>query len=305
MAVPDFQSYMRPLLSALVGGMEKRITDISVELGAYFRLTQEELEEVIPSGKKTRHYDRVGWAATYLKQAGLLSTPRRGWYKITEKGLNLLQSDMAVNTDTLRQYPEFLDFQTRTRSANSDSVSTPLIVGNVSQTPDEILEAGYQELRNALALELIERLKEGSPKFFEQAVIDLLLAMGYGGSEREAAKRVGQSGDGGIDGIINEDKLGLDVIYIQAKRWQSSVGSSSIRDFSGSLDEKKATKGIFITTSEFTRDAKDYVSRIAKRIILIDGNELAQLMIDYNVGVVARKTYIVKRIDEDYFSEEL
>lgn len=304
MPIPDFQSYMKPILALLSDHVERRITDISERLAEHFKLTANDLDEVLPSGKKSRHYDRVGWAATYMKQAGLLTSPKRAWYQITPRGLQLLSENIAVNTEVLRRYKEFLEFQTRTRNGTHDEIGLMLNEPTSSRTPDEILEVGYQELHNTLAGDLLERLKESSPKFFEQSVLDLLLAMGYGGSQREAAKRVGQSGDGGIDGIINEDKLGLEVIYIQAKRWQNTVGSGAIRDFSGGLDERKAVKGIFITTSDFTRDARDYVSRISKRIILIDGNELAQLMIEYNVGVTPRKTYIVKKIDEDYFSEE-
>lgn len=306
MAVPDFQSYMTPMLNLLSDGIERRITDISENLASYFGLTEVDRQDLIPSGKKSRHYDRVGWAATYMKQAGLLMSLRRGWYQITERGYEVVRSGDMVNSEYLRQFPEFQEFQNRTRGGDN---STAMSVGTADSlsdalTPDEILDSGYQRLRNALAIDLLNRLKESSSQFFEQAVIDVLLAMGYGGSERDAARRVGQSGDGGIDGIINEDRLGLDVIYIQAKRWQGTVGARDVRDFAGSLEEKKALKGVFITTSDFTKDARDFVGRIGKRIILIDGQELAQLMIDFDVGVNVRKTYVVKRIDEDYFSEE-
>lgn len=211
-----------------------------------------------------------------------------------------------MNTAYLEQFVEFQEFRARSRAANDveDISTTPLAQQTQLQTPDEVIETAYQELRAALASELLDRLKEASPQFFEQAVIDLLLAMGYGGSSREAASRVGRTGDGGIDGIINEDQLGLDVVYIQAKRWQGTVGARDVRDFSGSLDERKSQKGVFITTSDFTREARDFVERTSKRIVLIDGQRLAQLMIDYNIGVTARKTYVIKRVDEDYFSEE-
>jgi restriction system protein len=215
-----------------------------------------------------------------------------------------VRSGQTVNSAFLAKFPEFQSFKARTRENNEDSGPVMVVpdTGEEIHTPDEIMEASYLKLRNALADELLERLKEGSPRFFEQAVIDLLLAMGYGGSRREAARRVGQSGDGGIDGTINEDRLGLDVVYIQAKRWANSVGARDVRDFAGSLEEKKAHKGVFITTSEFSRDARDYVERIGKRIILIGGERLAQLMIDFNVGVIARETYVIKKLDEDYFS---
>ncbi|HRE49654.1 MAG TPA: restriction endonuclease [Aggregatilineales bacterium] len=307
MAVPDFQSYMTPLLNLLSDGQEHKITDISEALVHHFQLTEDDLNDLIPSGRKSRHYDRVGWAATYMKQAGLLSSPSRAWYKITERGLGLVQSGTNINNDVLDQFPEFVNFKTRSRVSNSyqkANVVHSTNLSHVSLSPDETLELVSQELRNALAIDLLERLNQGSPQFFEQVVIDLLLAMGYGGSHRDAARRVGQSGDGGIDGIINEDRLGLDVVYIQAKRWQGNIGARELRDFVGSLDDKRTTKGVFITTSQFTREAQDYVARSSKRIVLIDGEELAQLMIDFNVGVAARKTYVIKRIDEDYFSEE-
>jgi restriction system protein len=307
MAVPSFQVYMTPILHLLKDKQPRRITDISQSLEHYLDLSEADLAELLPSGRKTVHYDRVGWAATYLKQAGLLSSPKRAFYQITDRGLQFALSGATINKDTLSQFPEFRDFQTRNRVDSSDTQtahnesanSTPNI-----QTPDESIDIAYQQLRSALALDLLERLKQSSPQFFEQAVIDLLLAMGYGGSHRDAAQRVGKSGDGGIDGIINEDRLGLDVVYIQAKRWEGTVGSREIRDFVGSLEDKKAAKGVFITTSEFTREARDYAGRITKRVILIDGKELAQLMFDFNVGIIPRTTYVIKRIDEDYFSEE-
>lgn len=303
MTVPDFQTYMTPFLHLMQDRQERKITDIVQELADYFKLSDDDLEDMIPSGKKSRHVDRVGWAATYLKQAGLLHSPRRAWYQITERGLQVAASGHTVNVDYLRQFPEFVSFQTRTRGDNFVSARIEPSA-EIKQTPDEVLETAYQHLRNALASDLLERLKQASPRFFEQVVIDLLLAMGYGGSQRDAARRVGQSGDGGIDGVINEDKLGLDVVYIQAKRWQSPVGVRDVRDFAGSLEERKTMKGIFITTSDFTREAREFVSRIGKRVVLIDGNELAQLLIDYNIGVNSKQTYVIKRIDEDYFSEE-
>jgi restriction system protein len=305
MPVPDFQSYMTPMLQLMSDKQERRITDISEILAHYFGLSIDDLNESIPSGKKSRHYDRVGWAATYLKQAELLSSTKRGWYQITPRGLEIARSQQPVNTEFLRQFKEFQDFQSRTRiaSTNGEQVRTIVDTPSAVHTPDEILEEGYQALRNTLALDLLDRVKGITPEAFEQLVIDLLLAMGYGGSRREATRRVGRSGDGGIDGIINEDRLGLDVIYLQAKRWQGSIAARDVRDFAGSLEERKAVKGVFITTSEFTRDAREFVSRIGKRIVLIDGSELAQFMIDFGIGVVVREVYEIKKIDEEYFSE--
>lgn len=306
MAVPDYQTYMTPMLQLLSDGLEHRITDVAARLAVHFGLSEEDQRDMIPSGRKSRHYDRVGWAASYMKQAALIFSPRRAWYQITQRGLDIVQAGYEVNTAYLEQFVEFQEFRARSRAANDveDISTTPLAQQTQLQTPDEVIETAYQELRAALASELLDRLKEASPQFFEQAVIDLLLAMGYGGSSREAASRVGRTGDGGIDGIINEDQLGLDVVYIQAKRWQGTVGARDVRDFSGSLDERKSQKGVFITTSDFTREARDFVERTSKRIVLIDGQRLAQLMIDYNIGVTARKTYVIKRVDEDYFSEE-
>jgi restriction system protein len=306
MAVPDFQSYMAPMLQLMTAGQPRRITEISQAIAQHFELNPLDLEDLIPSGKKSRHYDRVGWSATYMKQAGLLISPKRGWYQIAERGIQAIESNERIDTQFLRRFPEFLEFQLRTRDSVSTIGSEVIHTREIAiddHTPDEVLESASQTLRNALAIDLLERVKESPPQFFEQLVIDLLLAMGYGGSQRDAAQRVGQSGDGGIDGIINEDRLGLDVIYIQAKRWESSVGARDVRDFAGSLEEKKAIKGVFITTSDFTKDAREFVGRIGKRIILIDGQRLADLLIDFNVGVGIRKTYIIKKIDEDYFAD--
>lgn len=306
MAVPDYQTYMTPMLQLLSDGQERRITDISAILADHFNLSEEDRREMIPSGKKSRHYDRVGWAATYMKQANLVLSPRRAWYQITQRGLDIVNAGYQVNTAYLEQFLEFQEFRARSRAVNDveEIISTPLNEQTQLQTPAEVIDLAYQELRAALASELLDRLKEASPQFFEQAVVDLLLAMGYGGSAPDAGRRVGRSGDGGIDGIINEDQLGLDVVYIQAKRWQGTVGAPEIRSFAGSLDERKSQKGVFITTSDFTAEARNYVERASRRIVLIDGQRLAQLMIDYNIGVTARKTYVIKRVDEDFFSEE-
>jgi restriction system protein len=306
MTVPGYQEYMTPMLRLLSDGQTLHINEISDRLARYFSLTEEDLSEMIPSGRKSRHVDRVGWAATYMKQAELLTKPERGLYQLSHRGYEVVRSGQTVNSAFLARFTEFQAFKARTRQSNDNSMIAPVIEDMTEEihTPDETMEASYLKLRSTLAADLLERLKEGSPRFFEQAVIDLLLAMGYGGSRREAARRVGQSGDGGIDGTINEDRLGLDVVYIQAKRWANSVGARDVRDFAGSLEERKALKGVFITTSDFTRDARDFVERIGKRIVLIDGERLAGLMIDFNVGVTARETYVIKKIDEDYFSGE-
>ena len=305
MAVPDYQAYMLPMLQILGDGQAKNIHELSDLLAQHFRLTDTELRETIPSGKKSRHYDRVGWAATYMKQAGLLSKPSRGWYGLSERGYQVVLSGDIVNTDYLWRFPEFVEFQTRKRDNGMDVQPSAMEDGiHEQRTPEESLLAGYQTMRAALSTELLDRVKQASPEFFEQLVVDLLVAMGYGGSRAEAGQRVGQSGAGGIDGIINEDRLGLDVVYIQAKRWQGSVGSATVREFSGSLDMQGARKGVLMTTGTFSNDAKETVGRLPKKIVLIDGERLAQLMIEFNVGVSVREKLEIKKIDEDYFSGE-
>jgi restriction system protein len=238
-----------------------------------------------------------------LKQAGFLHSPQRAYYSITEAGLQAHKTGDIINVEYLRRIPQFGRFYSQPRTNTDNTQQTPVEIINNTNTPDETITLAYRTLRDTLAAELLERLMNLSPRFFEQAVLDVLIAMGYGGSRSDAARRVGQSGDGGIDGIINEDRLGLDVIYLQAKRWENTIGAPQLRDFAGSLEERKAIKGIFITTSDFTREARDYVNRIGKRIILINGTELAQFMIDFGVGVLERETYVLKRIDEEYFEE--
>jgi restriction system protein len=298
MAVPDYQSYMKPMLELLVGSDELRITDITARMAEHFALTQEDLADMVPSGAKSRHVDRVGWAAAYLKQAGLLESPRRAFYRISPDGRAALATGDEINSAYLERYDKFQAFRSRKRGGEAPN---PEPDPDNGRTPDEVLDDTYQSLRDGLAQEILDRLHTVPPDLFEQIVIDLLLAMGYGGSGRDAARRVGRSGDGGIDGLINEDRLGLDVVYIQAKRWQGTVGTPNLRDFAGSLEERKAVKGVFITTSDFTKDARDFVNRIGKRIILINGEDLAQYMIDYDIGVKNRTTYVIKKLDEDYF----
>ena len=307
MAVPDYQTYMTPLLQLLSDDQARHINDISDRLAQHFEMSEADLRDMIPSGKKSRHYDRVGWAATYMKQAGLLIKPARGWYQLSERGYEVVRSGDTVNTEYLWRFAEFVEFQTRKRESGVDiDMGSIEIFGTAREqrTPEESMQGGYQTLRATLAAELLERVKQESSGFFEKLVIDLLVAMGYGGTRAEAGQRVGQSGDDGIDGVINEDRLGLDVIYLQAKRWNSSVGSAVVREFSGSLELQGARKGVLITTGTFTKDAVETASRIPKKIVLIDGERLAQLMIDFNVGVAAKETYVIKRMDEDYFSGE-
>lgn len=303
MAIPDYESIMVPLLESANDQKEHRVRDAYESLAQTFRLTEEEKRELLPSGSDILFNNRVRWALVYLKKAGLIESKRRGVFKITQRGLDLLR-DGPKNIDSkfLEKYPEFVEFR-ETSKKEDEMLSTEESTKVSKQTPEESLENSYQKLRQELSQELLIRIKDCSPEFFEKLVIELLIKMGYGGSRKDAGKAIGKSGDGGIDGIIKEDKLGLDVIYIQAKRWQGSVGSREIRDFVGSLVGQKANKGIFITTSGFTRDALNYVSTIPQKVILIDGRQLAQLMIDNDIGVSKTTSFEIKKIDSDYFEE--
>ena len=307
MAVPDYQSVMLPLLKFAEERKTEISTDDAVEvLATRLGLTESDLKEMLPSGVQHTFVNRVGWAATYMKKAGLLEPTRRGYYRITARGTELLQTKpTSINVKLLKQFPEFLAFQqlkgTRTGEKGSAQKSLP---DPSTATPSEALENAYENLRDELVDELLAKLKRSSPSFFERIVVELLVKMGYGGSRADAGKAIGKSGDGGIDGIIKEDKLGLDVVYIQAKRWDSnSVGRPDVMQFAGALQAQKANKGIFITTSRFTDDALGYVSQIGSKIVLIDGEQLTLLMIDHDVGVSTISQYPVKKIDADYFDE--
>lgn len=302
MSIPDYQSFMLPLLRTLSDRQVRKLSDLAGILAEHFELTPDERRELLPSGRKYTYYDRVGWAATYMMKAGLVHRPKRGYYEITDRGLNVLESPPPkITVAFLEQYPEFVEFRERSvKNAKQVDSAEP----DGSQTPEETFEQGYVQLRNELATELLQMVGESSPAFFERLVVDLLIKMGYGGTRRDAGRAIGGTSDGGIDGIIKEDRLGLDVIYIQAKRWEGNVGRPEIQKFAGALQGQRARKGIFITTSNFTGDAEDYVSRIDSKIILIDGEQLAQLMIDFDVGVASVATYQLKRIDSDYFEDE-
>jgi restriction system protein len=302
MAIPDYQSIMLPLLKFAGDRQEHSLRGTIEALADEFDLTDEERRELLPSGQQATFDNRVGWARTYLKKAGLLSSTRRGHYQITERGVEVLkQNPPEITASFLKQFPEFVEFQrpqkNRVEKAAEQYVSE-------TQTPEEEIEAAYQRVRQGLAAELLQTVKSCSPAFFERLVIDLLVKMGYGGTRRDAGQAIGRSGDGGIDGIIKEDRLGLDIVYIQAKRWDNTVGRPEIQKFAGALQGQRARKGIFITASDFTQAAREYVSLIDSKIVLIDGDTLAQLMIDYNIGVATIGAYELKRIDSDYFTEE-
>jgi restriction system protein len=301
MSVPTFQDIMLPLLQ-LTGDNQPHLLDEAIEsLANSMKLSEVDRKELLPSGNQYRFDNRVGWARTYLKKAGLLTSLERGRFQITPRGLDVLKMNPTrIDRKFLQQFPEYLEFQKTSRLQENSEEETI----QPNQTPEEILEISYQNLRHDLASDLIDRIKKCSPRFFERLVVQLLVAMGYGGSRKDAGQAIGQSGDGGVDGIIKEDKLGLDAVYVQAKRWEGTVGRPIIQAFAGSLEGQRARKGILITTSQFSQEARDYVTRIEKRIVLIDGEQLAQLMIDHGIGVNEVATYSVRKIDLDYFGEE-
>ncbi len=309
MALPDYQSLMLPLLWYAGVADGEITTNKAVEvLAQELNLTEQDLKEMLPSGTQFTFVNRVGWAATYMKKAGLLEPTRRGYYQITQRGRELLaKQPQVINNKTLEEYPEFLEFKKRKGTMTKNGEEEIKLIFDVSTTtPSEALEFAYKNLRNELADELLVKLKTTSPAFFERVVVELLVKMGYGGSRSDAGRAIGKSGDGGIDGIIKEDKLGLDVIYIQAKRWDNTpVGRPAVMQFAGALHGQKANKGIFITTSRFTDEARSYVSQIGSKIVLIDGEQLTNLMIENDVGVSTVSLYPVKRIDNDYFDESI
>lgn len=302
MSVPDFQTLMRPLLEEYAAGGERPIADVRAALAARFELTEEELAERLPSGLARTFVNRVGWATTYLYRVGLLSRPRRAVYAITERGREVLTANPArIDLSVLSQFSEFAEFTTGsggTGAAMEESVVTE------TATPEERIDAAYQELRQALMAEVRERVSAVSFAAFEDLVLDVLHAMGYGDGTEDSRLRTGGSGDAGIDGVIREDRLGLDVVYVQAKRWEGSVGRPVVQGFVGALQGARASKGIIFTASTFSGKAQEYAASVSPRVVLVDGERLASLMIDHNVGVSERETYAVKRVDSDYFGAE-
>lgn len=298
MTIPSYEEMMLPLLVFAGDKKEHTNDEINEYIKKAFHISDEESELLLPSGLQTIMANRAGWAKTYLKKAGLIESPQKARIKITEEGIKVLQAKPKEITDRfLMQFESFQEFQKR----HKEKKEGHKVVETQQKTPIEMLEEGYSTLRSNLVDELLVSVKSCSPKFFENLVVALLVGMGYGGSIVDAEKTIGRSGDGGIDGKINEDKLGLDIVYIQAKRWQNSVGAQEIRNFVGALAGQKANKGVFITTSNFTKDALQFVQQIQQKVILIDGQQLAQLMIDYDIGVSLEKSYQVKRVDHDFF----
>ena len=303
MPIPDYQSLMLPLLRFVADGNDHTTREAVEILASEFQLSPAERTELLASGQQAIFNNRVAWANSYLKKAGLLESPRRGALRITSRGKQILDEDPPkIDVRFLERFPEFIEFRDVPRN-NRGAETTEPAVAATEQTPEEALELAHQSLRLSLAQDILSRILSCSPTFFERLVVELLVKMGYGGSRRDAGERIGQSGDGGIDGIIKEDRLGLDTIFIQAKRWQGSVGRPEIQKFVGALQGQRAKKGVFITTSSYTAEAIEYASRIDTKVVLIDGQLLANLMMDFDVGVSVSASYSVKRIDSDYFEE--
>ncbi|MDS1031147.1 restriction endonuclease [Porphyromonadaceae sp. NP-X] len=299
--IPDFQSIMLPFLNIISDGQEHSTNEINDQLANYFNLTPEEINTYLPSGSQKIFTNRVAWAKSYLKRAGLIETTKRGYLKITESGKSFLDTKpQEINIKVLKSLPVFQENYGKSNKEESVNDNENF---HSKLTPEEIIERSYLNIRKNLSQELLQKIKSCSPRFFEDLVVELLVKMGYGGTIKDAGQSIGQTGDEGIDGIIKEDRLGLDVIYIQAKRWENVVGRPEIQKFVGALAGQGAKKGVFITTSKFTGEAKSYQTRNETKIVLIDGEKLAELMIDYNLAVSTTNTFEIKRIDNDYFEE--
>lgn len=306
--IPDYQTLMLPVLRLAATG-EKRVSDIVDPIATEFGLTPQERDELLPSGRQQILNNRIHWAKFYMSKAGLIASPGRGRFVATEAGRALLATQPArIDVQSLMKYAAFRAFY-RPETAEAESsaaVVTPRAPAPAT-TPEEQIEAAFQSVQSALRADLLERIVQNSPAFFEQLIVSLLVAMGYGGSHRNAAEQLGRSGDGGVDGVINEDRLGLDRVYVQAKRYSegSTVGRPDVQAFVGSLVGLGATKGVFVTTSTFSASAREYASRLTQRVVvLIDGPRLADLMIEHGVGVRVSRAIEFKRIDEDFFAEE-
>lgn len=300
--VPDYQTLMRPVLECAANG-EVRISEVVDRVADKFGLSDEERNELLPSGKQTRFSNRVNWAKSYLKQAGLVKATKRAHFVITDRGRQALSDPAAViNKSYLSRFPEFQEFQSRTKDEDEPAAAASS-EDEASATPDEVLRAAHKKINAALSAELLDRVREASPAFFENLIVELLLAMGYGGTSEDAGRALGKSGDDGVDGVIDQDPLGVDQIYVQAKRYAegNGIGAGAIRDFFGALSLKKAHKGIFVTTSSFTASAIQTARDLGSRIVLIDGTQLARLLIRYNIGCRDEEILHLKKIDEDFF----
>lgn len=307
MPVPDYQSLMLPLLRFALDGEEHSLKQAVEDAVRVFKLSDSERQEMMPRGVQTKIYNRLTWARSHLGKAGLLTAAGNGRFKITPEGIRAAQQNSnGINVKVLQRYPAYIASVAAARGTFISKPAHPAAEAEdiSKQTPQELLDRSFLELQTQLAQELLDRIGKCSPTFFERLVVDLLVAMGYGGSSKDAHQVIGKSGDEGIDGIIKEDRLGLDMIYVQAKRWKGTVGRPDVQGFAGSLDGHRARKGVFITTSQFSAEARDYVGKIEKKIILIDGSQLADLAIEYKVGVAESISYSVRRLDLDYFEEQ-
>jgi restriction system protein len=305
MAVPIFEDFLYPFLKA-TSNKDMSVSEMRQYIVDYFNLTDEDCSLRTKSGNSTQVVDRLNWVRQYLRRAQMIDIPERGVYRITQRGKDYLASHSSLRKQDLMQFPEFASYATGTTTPPPSTTLNPETQGtSEDMTPTEQLEQAYHSIVEDLAADLLQKTLEQTPYFFEHLVVDLLVKMGYGGSFANSAQVTQYVHDDGIDGIIYEDKLGLDKIYIQAKRYKldNTVGKPQIQQFSGALDEQKATKGVFITTSSYSKEAKQYVEKLNKKIVLIDGQELARYMIEYNVGVSTKQVYEVKRIDSDYFDE--
>ncbi|MCV0425777.1 MAG: restriction endonuclease [Roseibium sp.] len=309
MPIPDYQSLMLPVLR-YAAESEQRVPDLADRIANDLGLSEEAREELLPSGRQRVLHNRVHWAKFYMSKAGLIDSPARGRFIASEAGRRFLVSNPErLDTRTLMQIPEFVEFCESSKSgsggSSQDAVNQQEGEGS-SATPEEQIEQAYRSLNAALRADLLDRIRENSPIFFEKLIVELLVAMGYGGSHKNAAEQLGRSGDGGVDGVINEDRLGLDRIYVQAKRYAegNSIGRPEVQGFVGSLVGLGATKGVFVTTSGFSRGAVEYARNLPQRVILIDGNRLADLMIEHGVGTRSQQTLQIQRLDEDFFTED-
>lgn len=305
MAVPDFQSLMFPLLKFSADGEEHTMQEARDGLAKLMGLSEEDLRERLPSGRQTTFANRVAWAKVYLTQAGVLESPKRGRFHISERGRKILaEAPEKIDIKYLERFEEFQEFRQASSKNRTEKVTHTTESEPSSTTPEETLEQAYQQLRDEVANELLHLIKGNTPEFFEKLVVHLIVAMGYGGSVKEAGKATRKTADEGIDGVIKEDRLGLDAIYLQAKRWEAVVGRPEIQKFVGALHGQRAKKGVFITTSRFSKEALDYVGQIDPKVVLIDGTDLVQLMIDHGVGVSSAAVYEVKKVDTDFFIED-
>ena len=307
MPVPDFESLMLPALKALSGGAEMHLSEVSAHVTAAEELTPEDMRELFPSGRQSVFATRINWVMIHMTGAGLVERVRRGVYRLRSGGERLLaQAPARIDKNVLRGYPAYVEWSARrsVRSPNRDTAPAP--PDDSADTPEEALDRAARQLRGVLEADVLDRVREAAPEFLERLVVDLLIALGYGGGDAEMGRVTGRSGDGGIDGTIREDALGLDEVYLQAKKFAAgqTVGENDLRNFAGAIDAAGTTKGVFVTTAGFTRAAKEYVAQSPKRIVLIDGEELARLMVKHNIGVRRKMQYEVKRIDEGYFDLE-